>query len=84
MESGTSGDLKARARASILNRMKATEPPASNRIPSSGAKLTQGPNHSHLIIIRVVPDTDLAGYPASNFTGYRISGRIYGEIKNID
>ena len=24
--------------------------------------------------IRVVPDIDLAGYPANNFAGYRISG----------
>ena len=29
---------------------------------------------------RVVPDSDLAGYPANNFTGYRISGLIV----NID
>ena len=27
-----------------------------------------------LIYNRVVPDTDLAGYPAYNFAGYRISG----------
>ena len=26
--------------------------------------------------IRVVPDTDLAGYRAINFAGHRISGRI--------
>ena len=25
---------------------------------------------------RVVPDTNLAGYPANNFAGYRISGQI--------
>ena len=29
---------------------------------------------------RVIPDTDLAGYPANNFAGYRISG----EIVNIE
>ena len=34
-------------------------------------------------VTRVVPDTDLAGYPAAgypaiNFAGYRISGRISG------
>ena len=28
----------------------------------------------HLHKTRVVPDTDLAGYPANNFSGYRISG----------
>ena len=37
---------------------------------------------------RVVPDTDLAGYPANNFAGYRITGlvgyRISGKIVNID
>ena len=33
-----------------------------------------------IIIIRDVPDTDLAGYPANNFAGYRISGLIV----NID
>ena len=27
-----------------------------------------------MIITRVVPDTDLVGYPADNFAGYRISG----------
>ena len=30
-----------------------------------------------VIFVRVVPDTDLAGYPANNFTGYpadRITG----------
>ena len=26
------------------------------------------------IFLRVVPDTDLAGYPAIHFAGYRISG----------
>ena len=26
--------------------------------------------------VRVVPGTDLAGYPANNFAGYRISGKI--------
>ena len=29
-------------------------------------------------IIRVLPDNDLAGYPANKFSGYRISGRITG------
>jgi len=29
-----------------------------------------------MVIGRVVPDTDLAGYPANNFAGYRISGDI--------
>ena len=28
------------------------------------------------IFIRVVPDTDLAGYPPNNFAGYQISGKI--------
>ena len=32
----------------------------------------------HVEKSRVVPDTDLAGYPANNFAGYRISGRISG------
>ena len=27
-------------------------------------------------LTRVVPDTDLAGYPANNLAGYRISGTI--------
>ena len=29
-------------------------------------------------------DTDLAGYPANNFARYRISGRISGQIVNIE
>ena len=28
--------------------------------------------------IRVVPDTDFAGYPANMFAGYPVSGRISG------
>ena len=28
----------------------------------------------HVFRFRVVPDTNLAGYPANNFAGYRISG----------
>ena len=30
----------------------------------------------HVFISRVLPDTDLAGYQANNFAGYRISGLI--------
>ena len=30
-----------------------------------------------LVIIRVAPDTDLAGYPANNFARYRISGLFF-------
>ena len=30
----------------------------------------------HRMCLRVVPDTDLAGYPTNNFAGYRISGLV--------
>ena len=41
------------------------------------------------MIYRVVPDTDLAGYPAAgyhnNFAGYRISGQVVNiEFKKKD
>ena len=32
------------------------------------------------VLDRVVPDTDLAGYPANNFAGYRVSGLIVNII----
>ena len=36
----------------------------------------------HLSKVKML-DTDLAGYPANNFAGYRISDQISGEIVNI-
>ena len=55
--------------------------PPDGKHLSSYAKQTTGKQVKLIIyvfvagvIIRVVPDTDLAGYPASNFAGYRISG----------
>ena len=36
-----------------------------------------------LVLFRVAPDTDLAGYPANNFAGYRIPGSSIDETVNI-
>ena len=70
----------------------------ANISSSGGSSLKKSPDSQYMkyivVVVRVVPDTDLAGYSANNFAfevciicstvfpaGYRISGRI-PDIKN--